>query len=86
MMATSRISGASVSAFADSWSYKIEAYDAIPYNVAINVRTGVLTTINSDSDERIRRLNIDAAKMMKYGGLTEDERESHYARAAHLAS
>lgn len=66
-------SGASVSAFADSWSYKIEAYDAIPYNVAINVRNGVRTTINSDSDERIRRLNIDAAKMMRYGGLSEDE-------------
>lgn len=66
-------SGASVSVFADSWSYKIEAYDAIPYNVAINVRNGVRSTINSDSDERIRRLNIDAAKMMRYGGLTEDE-------------
>jgi len=68
-----RASGASISAFADSWSYKIEAYDAIPFNVAINVRNGVRSTINSDSDERIRRLNIDAAKMMRYGGLTEEE-------------
>lgn len=66
-------SGASVSVFADSWSYKLEAYDAIPYNVAVNVRNGVRSTINSDSDERIRRLNVDAAKMMKYGGLTEEE-------------
>jgi imidazolonepropionase-like amidohydrolase len=41
--------------------------------VAILMRHGVLTTVNSDSDERIRRLNIDAAKMMRYGGLTEDE-------------
>ena len=65
--------GAGLSTFADSWSYKIEAYDAIPYNVAILMRHGVLTTINSDSDERVRRLNIDAAKLMKYGGLTEDE-------------
>jgi imidazolonepropionase-like amidohydrolase len=65
--------GAGLSTFADSWSYKIEAYDAIPYNVAILMRHGVLATINSDSDERIRRLNIDAAKLMKYGGLTEDE-------------
>jgi imidazolonepropionase-like amidohydrolase len=65
--------GAGASTFADSWSYKIEAYDAIPYNVAIMMRHGVLTTINSDSDERVRRLNIDAAKMMKYGGLTEEE-------------
>ena len=65
--------GTGASTFADSWSYKIEAYDAIPYNVAIMMRHGVLTTINSDSDERVRRLNIDAAKMMRYGGLTEDE-------------
>jgi imidazolonepropionase-like amidohydrolase len=65
--------GAGLSSFADSWSYKIEAYDAIPHNVAILMRHGVVATINSDSDERIRRLNIDAAKMMRYGGLTEEE-------------
>jgi hypothetical protein len=65
--------GAGLSSFADSWSYKIEAYDAIPYNVAILMRKGVLTTINSDSDERVRRLNVDAAKLMRYGGLTEEE-------------
>lgn len=64
---------AGLSLFADSWSYKIEAYDAIPYAAAIAVRADVLTTLNSDSAERIRRLNIDAAKMMRYGGLTEDE-------------
>ena len=65
--------GAGLSTFADSWSYKIEAYDAIPYNVAILMRHGVVATINSDSDERARRLNIDAAKLMRYGGLTEEE-------------
>ena len=65
--------GAGLSSFADEWSYKIEAYDAIPYNVAILMRHGVLTTINSDDDGRARRLNIDAAKMIRYGGLTEDE-------------
>ena len=65
--------GAGASSFADSWSYKIEAYDAIPYNNAIMMRAGVLQTINSDSDERVRRLNIDAAKLMKYGGMTEEE-------------
>ncbi|HYG11128.1 MAG TPA: amidohydrolase family protein [Pyrinomonadaceae bacterium] len=65
--------GAGASPFADSWGYKIEAYDAIPYNVAIMMRAGVLVSINSDSDERARRLNIDAAKMMKYGDLTEEE-------------
>jgi imidazolonepropionase-like amidohydrolase len=68
-----RAAGASMSTFADSWSYKIEAFDAIPYNVAITTRAGVISTVNSDSDERIRRLNIDAAKTIRYGGLTEDE-------------
>jgi imidazolonepropionase-like amidohydrolase len=65
--------GAGASSFADSWSYKIEAYDAIPYNVAIMTRAGVISTVNSDSDERVRRLNIEAAKMMRYGDLTEEE-------------
>lgn len=65
--------GAGLSTFADSWGYKIEAYDAIPYNVAILMRHGVVTTINSDDDGRARRLNIDAAKMVRYGALTEDE-------------
>jgi imidazolonepropionase-like amidohydrolase len=65
--------GTGLSTFADEWSYKIEAYDAIPYNTAILLKHGVVATVNSDSDERARRLNIDAAKMMRYGGLTEDE-------------
>jgi imidazolonepropionase-like amidohydrolase len=59
--------------FIDWWGYKAEAYDAIPYNVALMVRSGVLTSVNSDSDELARHLNHDAAKSMKYGGLTEDE-------------
>lgn len=65
--------GAGISTFADMWGYKIEAYDAIPYNVAITMRAGVLSTINSDDDGRARRLNIDAAKLVRYGGLSEDE-------------
>src|SRR4029078_809987 len=65
--------GTGLSTFADEWSYKVEAYDAIPYNVSILMRHGVTATVNSDSDERARRLNIDAAKMIRYGGLTEDE-------------
>ena len=65
--------GAGASTFADFWSYKVEAYDAIPYNAAVMTGRGVVVSINSDSDERARRLNVDAAKMMKYGGLTEEE-------------
>jgi imidazolonepropionase-like amidohydrolase len=65
--------GAGASTFADFWSYKIEAYDAIPYNAAILTRAGVVVSMNSDSDERARRLNIEAAKAMRYGDLTEEE-------------
>ncbi len=65
--------GAGGGTFIDWWGYKAEAYDAIPYNVALMSRAGVLTSVNSDSDELARRLNLDAAKAMKYGGLTEEE-------------
>ncbi|MBK7705029.1 MAG: amidohydrolase [Acidobacteria bacterium] len=65
--------GAGVSIFTDNWSYKFEAYDAIPYNAYILWKAGVVVSINSDSDERMRRLNIDAAKVMKYGGVPEEE-------------
>src|SRR5436853_3711202 len=65
--------GAMASAFTDFWGYKMEAYDAIPYDVAIMTRHGIVSSVNSDSDERARRLNIEAAKMVRYGGRTEDE-------------
>jgi imidazolonepropionase-like amidohydrolase len=65
--------GAGVSIFADSWGYKLEAYDSIPYTGYILWKAGVNVSINSDSEERIRRLNLDAAKMMKYGGVPEEE-------------
>jgi imidazolonepropionase-like amidohydrolase len=65
--------GAGASTFSDWWAYKVEAVDAIPYNAAILVRKGVLTSINSDSAELMRHLNTEAAKSMKYGGLSETE-------------
>lgn len=65
--------GAVGSTFSDWWAYKVEAYDAIPYNAAIMLRKGVLVTLNSDSAEEARHLNQEAAKCMKYGGLTEQE-------------
>jgi imidazolonepropionase-like amidohydrolase len=65
--------GTGLSTFADMWGYKIEAYDAIAYNAAIAMRHGVVTTINSDDDGSAARLNVDAAKLMRFGGLTEDE-------------
>jgi imidazolonepropionase-like amidohydrolase len=65
--------GTGVSIFTDFWGYKLEAYDAIPYNAYILWKNGVVVSINSDSDERMRRLNIDAAKIMKYGGVPEQD-------------
>lgn len=65
--------GTGVSIFTDSWGYKLEAYDSIPYNAYILWKNGVNVSINSDSDERMRRLNLDAAKVMKYGGVLEED-------------
>ncbi len=65
--------GAGGSTFSDWWGYKIEAEDAIPHNAAIMVRKGVLVSINSDDAEQARRLNNEAAKTIRYGGLTDDE-------------
>lgn len=65
--------GAGASTFSDWWAYKAEAFDAIPYNAAIMLRKGVLVSLNSDSAELMRHLNTEAAKTMKYGGLTETE-------------
>lgn len=65
--------GAAASIFVDSWSYKLEAYDTIQYNAYILWKNGVNVSINSDSDERMRRLNLDAAKVTRYGGVPEQD-------------
>ncbi len=65
--------GAGASTFSDWWGYKAEAYDATPYNAAIMSRKGVVVSLNSDSDELQRHLNLEAAKVMRYGGLSETE-------------
>lgn len=65
--------GVGGSSFSDWWAYKYEVKDAIPYNAAIMVKQGIVVAINSDSSEMSRRLNQEAAKAIKYGGLTEEE-------------
>jgi imidazolonepropionase-like amidohydrolase len=65
--------GAGASTFSDWWGYKVEVIDAIPHNAALMTRKGVLVSVNSDSAEHARRLNTEAAKAMKWGGLNEDE-------------
>lgn len=65
--------GANASTFSDWWAYKMEVEDAIPYNAAIMHKVGLNVAINSDDAEMARRLNQEAAKTMKYGGLTAEE-------------
>lgn len=65
--------GAGVSTFSDWWAYKMEAQDAIPYNAALLVRKGIVVSVNSDDAELMRHLDKEAAKAMKYGGLSETE-------------
>ncbi len=65
--------GAGASTFIDWWGFKLEAFDATPYNPAILTRHGVLVSLNSDSADLARRLYWDAAKAVRYGGVSEDE-------------
>jgi imidazolonepropionase-like amidohydrolase len=66
-------SGAGASTFSDWWAYKVEAYDAIPYNAAIMTRRGVVVSINSDDAEEATHLNQEAAKSIRYGGLSREQ-------------
>ncbi len=65
--------GAGASTFSDWWAYKMEAYDAIPYNTALMTKRGVVVSVNSDDAAEATHLNQEAAKSMKFGGLTHDE-------------
>jgi imidazolonepropionase-like amidohydrolase len=65
--------GAHASTFAEMWGYKVEANDAIPYNMAIMADRGVVVSVNSDSGERVRRLYQEAAMGIKYGDMSEVE-------------
>jgi imidazolonepropionase-like amidohydrolase len=65
--------GANASTFSDWWIYKNEVIDAIPYNASIMQRAGLNVCINSDDAEMARRLNQEAAKSIKYGGMSEED-------------
>lgn len=65
--------GAMASVFSDWWQYKLEVYYSTAYNAAILARNGVVTSINSDSPDLIRRLYHEAAKTQKYGALSDEE-------------
>lgn len=65
--------GAGGSTFSDWWAYKFEVKDAIPHNAALMHQAGVVVAINSDDAEMARRLNQEAAKAVKYGGVSQEE-------------
>jgi len=65
--------GAAASVFSDWWDYKYEVYEGITYNAALLMNQGVLTCLHSDDAEMGRRLNQEAGKIMKYGGLSETD-------------
>ena len=65
--------GANASTFSDWWNYKMEVVDAIPYNAYIMQQVGLNVAINSDDAEMARRLNQEAAKSIKYGGMSEED-------------
>ncbi|MAH67566.1 MAG: hypothetical protein CMJ27_14575, partial [Phycisphaerae bacterium] len=61
--------GAGASSFSDWWAYKMEVMDAIPHNGALMNEVGVLVSFNSDDDELATRMNDEAAKAVRWGGL-----------------
>ena len=65
--------GAGASTFSDWWAYKVEAFEAIPHNAALMTDRGVLVSINSDDAEEMRHLNHEAAKAVKWGGLSDEQ-------------
>jgi imidazolonepropionase-like amidohydrolase len=65
--------GANVSTFSDWWAYKLEVQDAIPFNAGIMQKVGLNVAINSDDAEMGRRLNQEAAKSIKYSGMSEED-------------
>jgi imidazolonepropionase-like amidohydrolase len=65
--------GSNASTFSDWWIYKMEVLDAIPYNAYIMNKVGLNVAINSDDAEMARRLNQEAAKSVKYGGMSETD-------------
>ncbi|NTS40485.1 amidohydrolase family protein [Flavisolibacter sp. BT320] len=68
-----KLHGANASTFSDWWNYKMEVIDAIPYNAYLMKMAGLNVAINSDDAEMARRLNHEAAKSVKYGGMSEED-------------
>ncbi|MSP54163.1 MAG: amidohydrolase [Myxococcales bacterium] len=68
--------GTTLATFTDWWGFKIEAWDAIPQNAVLATQAGIPVSIHSDSASFVQRLNIEAAKMMRYGWTDDDALKS----------
>jgi imidazolonepropionase-like amidohydrolase len=65
--------GTAIATWADWWGFKDESADAIPWNAVLSMRKGVRVALKSDSTDDMRHLNVEAGKMVHYGGATEEE-------------
>jgi len=65
--------GAAASVFSDWWDYKYEVYEGTSYNAPLLLGQGILVCLHSDDAEMGRRLNQEAAKVIKYGNISEQE-------------
>jgi imidazolonepropionase-like amidohydrolase len=72
--------GACASTFSDWWHYKLEAFDATPYNAAIMHAQGVHTSLNSDSERLQTFATYEIMKPVKYGGVSREEALRMYTR------
>jgi imidazolonepropionase-like amidohydrolase len=65
--------GVSFGGWVDWWGFKEEAYDGCPYGFKIMFDAGVNIVINSDSPDEGRHLFRNAAKVLKYNDIPEEE-------------
>ncbi len=68
-----KVHGSNASTFSDWYYYKVEVTDAMAYNAAVMYKMGLNVCINSDDAEMARRLNQEAGKTVRYGGVPEED-------------
>jgi imidazolonepropionase-like amidohydrolase len=66
-------SGVIYGGWVDWWGFKEEAYDGSPFGMQILYDAGAKIVINSDSADEGRYLFLNAAKVLKYNDIPENE-------------
>ena len=67
--------GTGIATWPDWWGFKMEAYDATPYNAAMFKDSGGVVALHSDSGNTVQRLYTEAAKMVRYGSSPQQALE-----------